>query len=133
MRVPAIFGVTPPVSANDCIVQSFDGFYAHLLIIDKRSRRSWVFLRISKEPPTDQVGIFLAKYGRPSGGSIRCDQGGELARSEAFRTLCMSKGYIVEPTGADSPSQNSGVERWNGTLAVTVRSLLYGSGLPAKY
>ena len=127
------FGDTPPVSANDRIVQSFDGFYAHLLIIDKHSRRSWVFLRISKEPPTDIIGIFLTKYGRSSGGSIRCDQGGELARSEAFRSVCMSKGYLVEPTGADSPSQNGGVERWNGTLAVTVRSLLYGSGLSPKY
>ena len=127
------FGDTPPVSANDRIVQSFDGFYAHLLIIDKHSRRSWVFLRISKEPPTDIIGFFLTKYGRSSGGSIRCDQGGELARSEAFRSICMSKGYLVEPTGADSPSQNGGVERWNGTLAVTVRSLLYGSGLSPKY
>ena len=127
------FGDTPPISANDRVVQSFDGFYAHLLIVDKHSRRSWVFMRISKEPPTDIVEIFLTKYGRSNGGSIRCDQGGELARSEAFRTLCLSKGYLVEPTGADSPSQNGGAERWNGTLAVTVRSLLYGSGLPPKY
>ena len=127
------FGDTPPVSANDRIVQSFDGFYAHLLIIDKHSRRSWAFLRISKEPPTDIIGIFLTKYGRSSGGSIRCDQGGELARSEAFRNICMSNGYLVEPTGADSRSQNGGVERWNGTLAVTVRALLYGSGLSPKY
>ena len=127
------FGVTPPETANDRIVQSFDGFHAHLLVVDKHSRRSWVFMRISKEPPTDIIGIFLTKYGRSKGGSIRCDQGGELARSEAFRTVCMSKGYLVEPTGADSPSQNGGVERWNGTLAVTVRSLLYGSGLSPKY
>ena len=41
--------------------------------------------------------------------------------------------YIVEPTGADSPSQNGGVESANGVLAVMVRALLYGAGLPAKY
>jgi hypothetical protein len=39
----------------------------------------------------------------------------------------------VEPTGADSPSQNGGVEIFNGTLAVRVRTLLYGSGLLPKF
>ncbi len=42
-------------------------------------------------------------------------------------------GYVVEPTGADSPSQNGGAEIYNNTLAVKVRTLLYGSGLPAKF
>jgi hypothetical protein len=41
--------------------------------------------------------------------------------------------YTVEPTGADSPSQNGGAEIYNDTLAVKVRTLLYGSGLPAKF
>ena len=41
--------------------------------------------------------------------------------------------YTVEPTGADSPSQNGGAKIYNGTLAVKVRTLLYGSGLPAKF
>ena len=80
------------------------------------------------------IDVFLKKYGRPEGGTIRCDQGGELSRSDAFRTLVLaSHGYVVEPTGADSPSQNGGVERWNGSLATTVRALLYGAGLPAQY
>jgi hypothetical protein len=41
--------------------------------------------------------------------------------------------YVVKPTGADSPSQNGGVEIYNNTLAVKVRTLLYGSGLSAKF
>ena len=41
--------------------------------------------------------------------------------------------YVVEPTEADSPSQNGAVERWNATLANTVRVLIYSSGLHAKY
>jgi hypothetical protein len=41
--------------------------------------------------------------------------------------------YVVESTGADSPSQNSAVEIYNGKLTVRARTLLYGSGLPAKY
>jgi hypothetical protein len=42
-------------------------------------------------------------------------------------------GYIVEPTGADSPSQNRGAKIYNRTLVVKVRTLLYGSGLPANF
>jgi hypothetical protein len=128
------YGVTPSMSSDDRVVQSFDGFYASLVIVDKRSQRSWVFLRKSKEPPTELVDIFLKKYGLSSGGIIRCDQGGELVRSDAFRSMALSShGYVVESTGADSPSQNGGVERWNGSLATTVRALLYGAGLPAQY
>jgi hypothetical protein len=41
--------------------------------------------------------------------------------------------YVVKPTGADSPSQNGGAEIYNNTLAMKVCTLLYGSGLPAKF
>ena len=75
----------------------------------------------------------MLKYGIGS-GIVRTDQGGELARSSAFRNMMLGEfGYVVKPTGADSPSQNSGVERYNNTLAVIVRTLLYGSGLPALF
>jgi hypothetical protein len=39
----------------------------------------------------------------------------------------------VEPTGADSPDQNKGAEKWNDIFGVTVRVLLYGSGFPAMF
>ena len=75
----------------------------------------------------------MTKFGLAK-GVIRTDQGGKLARSDAFRTTMMDDfGYTVEPTGADSPSQNGGAEIYNGTLAVKVHTLLYGSGLPAKF
>jgi hypothetical protein len=41
--------------------------------------------------------------------------------------------YVFEPTGADSPSQNGGVETYNDKLAVRTRTLLYGANLPARY
>ncbi len=41
--------------------------------------------------------------------------------------------YIMEPTGANSASQNGGAEQYNDTLAVKVRTLLYSSGLSAKF
>jgi hypothetical protein len=69
-----------------------------------------------------------------SDGIIRTDQGGELAWSDEFRTAMLDKfRYVVKPTGADSPLQNGGVEIYNNTLAVKVRTLLYGSSLPAKF
>ena len=41
--------------------------------------------------------------------------------------------YKVKPTGADTPSQNRSAESMNKSLATLVRTLLYGSGLPARY
>jgi hypothetical protein len=62
------------------------------------------------------------------------EQGGELARSSAFQdTLLWDFHYTLEPTGVDSPSQNGAVEVYNDKFAVRTRTLLYGSGLPAKF
>jgi hypothetical protein len=41
--------------------------------------------------------------------------------------------HKVEQTGADSPSQNGGLERSNQTLGTMTWALLYGASLPAKY
>ena len=57
-----------------------------------------------------------------------------MARSFAYSDLLLGKHkYVVEPTGADSPSQNGAVEIYNAKLALRTRTLLFGSGLPAKY
>ena len=122
-----------PNKYTDRVVLSYDGHSAYLLVVDGASRYVWCFLTKSKEPPIDIIRAFMPKYGIGS-GVVRTDQGGELARSNAFRDIMLKEfGYVVEPTGADSPSQNGGVERYNNTLAVIVRTLLYGSGLPARF
>jgi hypothetical protein len=41
--------------------------------------------------------------------------------------------YVLEPTGADSLSQNGAVEIYNNKLAIRARTFLYGLGLAAKY
>ncbi len=95
---------------------------------------AWVFMTSTKEPPLDIVDTFLSRFGHDLGGSIRMDQGGELARSLALLDLVLRKhNYVLEPTGADSPSQNGSVEIYNDKLAIRARTLLYGSGLPEKY
>jgi hypothetical protein len=124
---------TRPNKDTDQIVFSYDGHCAYLLIEDSASRRVWAFLTKSKEPPITILNAFMSKFGTGS-GIIRTDQGGKLAQSNAFReTMLKDFGYVVECTGADSPSQNGGAEIYNNTLAVKVRTLLYGSGLPAKF
>jgi hypothetical protein len=118
----------------DRVVTSWDGYSSYLLIVDKASRYIWVFLTKSKEPPLDIIDTFLDRFGHMKGGSVRSDQGGELARSFAYSDLLLRKHkYVVEPTGTDSPSQNGAVEIYNAKLAVRTRTLLFGSGLPAKY
>ena len=123
-----------PNSKQDRVVESYDGFLSYLLVIDEASRYAWVFLCEFKEPPTEYASQFLTAFGLKSGGVIQCDQGGELAQSEEFCTEMLKRhGYVVEPTSADSPSQNGGAERMNGTLGVMVRTLLYGAELDAEF
>ena len=75
----------------------------------------------------------MTKFGVEN-GVVRTDQGGKFARSAAFRDMMLRDfGYVVEPTGADSPSQNGGAEIYINTLGVKVWTLLYGSGLSAKF
>jgi hypothetical protein len=127
------FDYSRPDSTTDRVIHSFDSYNSYLLIVDEHTRYIWVFLCQSKEPPLDLVHLHLDIFGSRLGGSIRCDQGSELARSHEFVNQMTRRQYPVEPTGANNPSQNKGVEKWNDILAVTVRVLLYGSGLPATF
>ena len=117
------------------IVESYDGFTSYLIVMDAVSRKMWIFLNRSKEPPLEHVGAFLQREGLKDGPlrAIRTDQGGELARSEAFGKLVATHGYTIEPTGSDAPNQNGLAERPNQTLGNMVRSLLYMSGLHPKF
>jgi hypothetical protein len=119
---------------TDRVIDSWDGYSSYLLVVDEDLRYIWVFLTKSKEPPLDIIDTFLDRFGLKIGGSIQSDQGGELAHSLAFSDMLLRKHkYVIEPTGANSPSQNGAVESYNGKLAVRTRTFLFGSGLPAKY
>jgi hypothetical protein len=123
-----------PSPATDRIVHSVDGFNSYLLVVDEFLCYAWVFLCASKEPPIDKMSTFLWVFGLAEGGVLQCDQGGELSKSTRWCLhMLMEFNYKVEPTGADSPSQNGGVERFNQTLGTMTRALLYGASLPAEY
>ncbi len=112
-----------PNKQTDQVVLSYDGHSAYLLIVNSASHRVWCFLTKSKEPPLAILWAFMLKY-RTGNGLIRTDQACELAGSKAFcNTMLQDYGYVVEPTGADSPSQNGGAEIYNNTLAVKVCTL----------
>ena len=92
----------------------------------------WVFLTESKEPPTETAKAFMCRHGHNNGSMMRCNQGGELARSEEFcMRMLKDCDFVMEPTGADDPAQNGGVETRNGMFTVTVQALLYGATLLA--
>jgi hypothetical protein len=123
-----------PNKATDRVVSSYDGYTLYLLVINEASRYAWVFLTKSKDPPIDIIRAFLLLHGHPDGGCIHMYQGGELASSIVFCNLLLRDfWYTLEPTGADSPSQNGAVEIYNDKFGIRTRSLLYGAGLPAKY
>ena len=129
---------SPDMTRNDTkggdrVVYSHDGYTSYLLIVDEASRYIWVFLTSSKSPPINIVNEFLITHGLADGGFVRTDQGGELAGSLAFLTACGDHHYKSEPTGSDTPSQNGSVEIYNDKFGARVRSLLYGSSLPATY
>jgi hypothetical protein len=117
-----------PNKSTDQVVTLYDGYSSHLIIVDGASRRVWIFLTSSKDPPIAILRAFISRFGSTT-GLVRTDQGGEFARCEEFRTMMLDEfGYVVEPTGADSPSQNGGAEIYNNTLAVKVRTLFMDPG-----
>ncbi len=123
-----------PQKGKDRVVCLYDSFTSYLLIVNEATWYVWVFLTASKDPPLDIVSEFLHHHGHKDSGSIRTDQGGELARSLDLQDLVLWKfHYTLEPTDTNSPSQNGAVEIYNDKFAMRVRTILFGSGLSAEY
>jgi hypothetical protein len=79
-----------PNKATDRVVTLYDGYSAHLVIVDSASRRVWVFLNQSKDPPIDILRAFMSRFGLKK-GLVRTDQGDELARCGAFCTMMLDE------------------------------------------
>jgi len=77
---------------SDRIIDSYGEYSSYLLIVDNKLSKMWVFLTKSKAPPLDILRLFLRMFGRDRnfGGYIRCDQGGELARSHALINMALT-------------------------------------------
>lgn len=117
------------------LVTSLDGFNSYLIIVDKATRYSWVFLARSKHPPIEIIKNFLNMHGSKTGTHkyIRTDAGGELWSSHAFQKMAYDMGYIPQVTAADASFQNGIAERPNRTLGDMMRALLHGANLGPEY
>ena len=117
------------------LVRSHDGYSSYILIVDHKTRYTWVFLTKNKSPPIQMIKTFLNVYGLKKDGVklIRTDQGGELARSQQFCNTVSACGYQIEITGADNSSQNGKAERPHRTLANMMRTSLENASLHPKY
>ena len=116
-------------------ITSIDGYRSYFLVIDRKTRYTWIFLTKTKQPPVKIFEHFLKEHGHPTAHhrTIRCDKGGELWGSQAFREVLMNAGYIMEPTAPQAPFQNGKAERPNRTFGKMVNSLLYNAGLGPEY
>ena len=116
-------------------VTSIDDKNSYLLIIDKYTRYTWVFLSNSKTPPIVAARRVLNKFKCPASRhrTVRVDQGGELGKSKEFSKMIDEEGFTLETTGADGSAQNGMAERPNQTFGHMMRCLLHASELGSQY
>ncbi len=100
------------------LVTSLDGYNSYLLIVDRATRYTWVFLAKAKFPQIDNLKQFLAIHGSKVATQKRIctDKGGELWQSHQFQQLAKDAGYILESTASDASFQNGIAERPNRTF-----------------
>jgi len=117
------------------LVTSLDGFNSYLIIVDKATRYTWVFLACSKHPQIEVIQSFLNMHGSKTGTHkfIRTDEGGELWSSHAFQKMVFDMGYIPQVTATDATFQNGIAERPNRTFGDIMRALLHGANLGPEY
>ena len=117
------------------IKTSHDGCSSHPLVTDAATRHAWIFLAKTKEPPLAILNAFLTQHGLKKNQPkfVRTDQGGEPARSTAFRTPMARHNHTVETTGADNSSQNGRGERPHRTFANMMRCMLHSSNLGSEF
>jgi len=116
-------------------ITSLDGMNCYLIIVDRKTRRTWAFLQKAKTPPIDLVRSFLRKNKCTTSSRliIRSDHGGELYKSEDFQRMADSEGFIMQPTAPKASFQNGLAERPNRTLANIMGCLLTNAGLGPEY
>jgi hypothetical protein len=117
------------------LLTSIDSYRSYCLIIDWKSRYSWVFLTKTKTSPLSIVKQFLAEHGNKSVTrcTIRTDQGEELWNSDDFCKQGSDSSFLLEPTVAGAPFQNSLAEWLNQTYGNMVRCLLHSANFGPEY
>ena len=115
-------------------ITSKDGYNSYLVIVDRATRYTWIFLTKTKEPPVNIVRKVLRKFKCKSPHrAVRVDQGKELGNSIDFSKMVNDEGFTLEVTGAESSSQNGITESPNNTFAQMMRCALYSADLGPEY
>ena len=115
-------------------VTSIDGKNSYLAIVDRATRYTWIFNTSSKQPPIQEAQLILSKFKSTNPHrTVRVDQGGELGKSDAFKTMIGEHGFSLEITGSDASAQNGIVERPNRTFGQMMRCLLHSAELGPEY
>ena len=111
-----------------------DGYNSYLIIVDRATRFTWIFLTKSKIPPIESAKLILEKFKTEhKHRTVRVDQGSELGRSANFQTMVAKAGFTLETTGSDASAQNGLAERPNQTFGQMMRCLLHSADLGPEY
>ena len=95
-----VFFPTPGLTSNV-------GFNSYLIIDDRVTRYTWIFLTTSKALPINIAQQVLNKFKSNNlHKTVQTDQGGELVRSSLFRTRLDKEIFTLNTTGADASVQN---------------------------
>ena len=116
------------------IVTSIDGYTCYVIVVDRITRYTWIFLSKSKKPPIETIRNLLNKFKSDDPHrTVRTDQGGELGHSTEFAAMIAACGYSLEETGADASSQNGIAERPNRTYGQMMRCMLSSAELGPEF
>jgi hypothetical protein len=114
------------IDEDGCLVASLDGYSSYLLIIDRASRYTWVFLTKGKTPQMENIRAFLDIHGSKHSTQryIWTYEGGKLGRSHKFQMLVCKANYIFQSTAPDASFQNGIAECPNLTFGDMMRCML---------
>ena len=113
---------------------SIDGHNCYVIIIDRITRYTWVFLSKNKRPPVDIIRQVLENFKSETGNkTVRTDQGEELGHSTLFSNMIAECGFALEETRAGASSQNGMAERPNRTFGHMMRCMLSSAELGAEF
>jgi len=117
------------------LITSMDGYNSYLIVVDRATRYTWIFLSKTKTPPVHLLKGFLQTHGttQPVIKRIRTDKGGELWGSYELQRTLQELNWVLEPTAPDASFQNGVAERPNRSLADMMRSILHGAQLGPEY
>ena len=126
--------VTNKKKKKTMINTSIDGHNCYVIIIDRVTRFTWIFLSKNKRPPIDTIRQVLNKFKSETGNrTVRTDQEGELGHSTLFSQMIAECGFALEETGAGASSQNGMAERPNRTFGHMMRYMLSSAELGAEF